>query len=221
VTVSRTPPDTVADFLRTLGDTPPERVLWTPQPGTATEEEAVRLNAGFPRRRVELVNGTLVEKPMGTRESYLAFTLIGHLFVYQRTHNLGVFGAPDALMRLAAGLVRLPDVHFTSWANLPADSAHLRPVVDYPPDLAVEILSESDRPGALAQKVREYFAAGTRVVWVIDQEERTARVYTTADESTTLTAADTLDGGEVLPGFALPLAELFDEPQLNPRPPQA
>jgi len=214
------PPDTVADFLHTLGDTPPERVLWTPQPGTATEEDAIRLNTGFPKRRVELVNGVLVEKPMGTRESYLAFTLIGYLFVYQRTHNIGVFGAPDALMRLAAGTVRLPDIHFTSWANLPADSAHLRPVVDYPPDLAVEILSESDRPGALDQKIREYFAAGTQVVWIIDQEDRTTRVYTAPDVFTTLTAADTLNGGVVLPGFTLPLADLFAEPQLNPRPSQ-
>ena len=157
---------------------------------------------------------------MGTRESYLAFSLIGLLWAYQRSHNIGVFGAPDAIMRLAAGTVRLPDIHFTSWENLPADSAHLRPVVDYPPDLAIEILSETDRPGALARKIRDYFAAGTQLVWIIDQDDRTATVYTDPDTFTILTAADTLDGGAVLPGFSLPLADLFAEPQLNPRPSQ-
>jgi Uma2 family endonuclease len=216
-----TAPDTLADVIRELGDTPPERVLWSPRPGMATESDLLQHNATHPSRRVELVNGTLVEKPMGTRESYLAFSLIGFLWAYQRTHNIGVFGAPDSFMRLAAGTVRLPDIHFTSWANLPADAAHLRPVVDYPPDLAVEILSESDRPGMTAQKLREYFVAGTQVVWVIDQDDRTVVVYTAPDMFTTLTDADTLDGGAVLPGFALPLADLFNEPQLNPRPTQA
>jgi Uma2 family endonuclease len=210
--------DTLADVPHELGDVPPDRVLWNPRPGTATEADLMRHQSAHPKRRVELVNGTLVEKPMGAREAYLAFTLIGHLFAYQRTHNLGVFGAPDANMRIAVGSVRLPDIHFTRWANLPADSAHLQPVVDYPPDLAVEILSESDRPGTTARKLQEYFDAGTEVVWVIDQDDRTARVYTAADTFTTLTTADTLDGGAVLPGFALPLADLFAEPQLNPRP---
>ena len=56
---------------------------------------------------------------------------------------------------------------------------------------------------------------------MIDQDDRTATVYTAPDVFTTLTAADTLDGGAVLPGFALPLADLFNEPQLNPRPTQA
>ncbi len=211
-------PDTLADVVRALGDVPLDRILWTPRPGTATEADLLRVTAGGTGRRVELIDGVLVEKPMGARESYFAFTLMGFLFVYQRTHNVGVFGAPDALMRLRAGLVRLPDVHFTSWANLPGDAAHLVPVVDYPPDLAVEILSASNRPGMLARKLSDYFAAGTSVVWVVDPDARTVAVYTAPDAHTVLTAADTLDGGDALPGFALPLADLFGDPQLNPRP---
>ena len=213
--------DTLADAVRALGDVPLHRILWHPYPGTATEEDQLRLATGEPRRRVELVDGVLVEKPMGAREAYLAFTLMGYLWTYQRTHNLGVFGAPDSNMRLRAGLVRLPDVHFTSWPNLPGDSAHLRPVVDYAPDLAVEILSESDRPGMTARKLREFFAAGTKLVWVIDPLARTVAVYADPnqpDQATLLRYTDTLDGGDVLPGFTLPLADLFNDPQLNPRP---
>lgn len=215
-----TEPDTLADLLHALGDVPPDRVLWSPRPGTATEADLRRLLDGHPRRRVELIDGTLVEKPMGARESYLAFALMGYFFTYRRTHNVGVFGAPDAPMRLRAGLVRLPDVHFTAWENLPDDSAHLVPVTDYPPDLAVEILSDSDRPGMTARKLRDYFANGTRVVWLIFPGSRKVAVYADPDDvtaHTVLTVADTLDCPTLLPEFALPLAELFGDVQLNPR----
>ncbi|HEX4612646.1 MAG TPA: Uma2 family endonuclease [Urbifossiella sp.] len=214
-------PDTLADVLHALGDVPAHRVIWR-NIGRATEEDMVRLLNGHPKRRVELVDGVLVEKPMGGRESYLAFALTGYLFAYKQTHNIGVFGAPDASMRLRAGLVRLPDIHFTDWANIPGNSAHLRPVVDYPPDLAVEILSDSDRPGMTARKLREYFAAGTRVVWVIDPLARTVDIYSDPadpDAYSTRTATDTLDCQALLPGFALPLGDLFGDPQVNPRQP--
>ncbi len=210
-------PETLADVI---GDVPPERILWFPRPGTATEADFLHLQSKEPRRRLELIDGVIVEKPMGVRESYLSFTLMGFFWLYQRTHNIGVFGSPDATMRLRAGLIRLPDVHFTSWRNLPDDSAHLRPVADYPPDLAVKIVSESDRPRTTARKLREYFAAGTIQVWVIDPVDRTVAVHADPqepDRATIFTAADTLSGEPVLPGFRLPLAELFDDPQLNPR----
>ena len=213
-------PDTLADAIRDLGDVPLDRILWTPRPGTATEADLMHFRVAGNGRRLELVDGVLMEKPMGARESYLAFTLMYFLGAYQRSHNIGVFGAPDAIMRLRPELLRIPDIHFTSWANLPSDAAHMRPVADYPPDLAVEILSESDRPGMMARKRREYFNAGTRVVWVVDPLARLLAVYADPadpDAHTTLTAADTLTGEPVLPGFALPLAELFDDPQLNPR----
>lgn len=210
------PAVTFADKLRALGGVPPDRVIWLPR--SATEDDVIRYFSAAPRRRVELVDGILVEKPMGVREAYLAASLIGFLWLFNRTRNLGVVGAPDAIMRLREGQTRLPDVHFTSWANLPDAAAHLRPVGDYPPDLAVEILSESNRPGELRRKIADYFAAGTRLVWVVDPDARTVAVYTDPDTHTVRAEADTLDGGTVLPGFALPLAELFNDPQLNPRP---
>lgn len=71
-----------------------------------------------------------------------------------------------------------------------------------------------------AQKLRENFDAGTQVAWLVDQDDRTHRVHTAPDAFITLTATDILDGGSVLPGLTLPLADLFNEPQLNPRPAQ-
>ncbi|HET6573427.1 MAG TPA: Uma2 family endonuclease [Fimbriiglobus sp.] len=214
-------PDTLADVVGALGDIPLHRVLWRPYPGTAAEADVVRLVDGEPKRLVELIDGILVEKAMGNRESLLAATLMFFLMNFVRPRRLGVVGAPDAIMRLRAGLVRLPDLYFTAWANLPGDTAHLRPVADYPPDLAVEILSEGNTPREMARKRREYFAAGTKLVWIIDPDARTVEMYADPrqpDLVTLLRDTDILDGGTVLPGFALPLADLFNDPQLNPRP---
>ena len=120
-------------------------------------------------------------------------------------------------MRLRPGQERLPDVSFTAWANLPSDNAHLQRVGNYAPDLAVEILSPSNSRREIERKRNEYFAAGTQLVWIIDPDARTVAVFTDPTTHTVLTAADTLDGGAVLPGFTLPLADLFNDPQLNPR----
>jgi Uma2 family endonuclease len=213
--------ETLADVVEQLGDVPLDRMLWTPRPGTATEADQLRLLDGEPKRLVELVDGILVEKPMGQREGFFAASLIALMWTHVRAHRLGVVGAPDTLLRLAPGTQRLPDVSFTAWANLPSADAHLQRVGLYAPDLAVEILSPANRPREIARKRREYFAAGTKLVWEVDPEDRTVAVYADPqrpDLMTLLRETDTLDGGAVLPGFALPLADLFDDPQLNPRP---
>jgi Uma2 family endonuclease len=210
--------ETLADVVERLGDVPLDRILWTPRPGTATEADALRLAAGHPKRLVELVDGILVEKAMGYREGLLAASLMAYIVGFVRSRNLGVVGAPDALMRLKAGRDRMPDISFTAWASLPTKDAHLKSVAEYPPDLAVEILSPGNTRKEIERKRREYFAAGTKQVWEIDPDARTVAVYTDPTTHTVLTAADTLDGGTVLPGFTLPLADLFNDPQLNPRP---
>lgn len=103
-------------------------------------------------------------------------------------------------MRMATGRNRLPDASFTAWESLPSDTAHLQPVADYPPDLAVEIWSEGHTRREMEPKRREYFAAGARLVWEIDPDARTVTVYTDPDTHVLLTAADTLDGGASCPG---------------------
>jgi Uma2 family endonuclease len=210
--------DTLADVVDRLGDVPLGRILWTPRPGTATEDDVVRLVDGEPKRLVELVDGILVEKPRGHREGLLAAVLGSILLAFVRSRNLGLVGGPDVTMRLTAGRVRLPDISFTAWESLPTDDAHLQRVANYAPDLAVEILSPNNTRKEIERKRREYFAAGTKLVWIVDPDARTVAVFTGPDTHTLLTAADTLDGGTVLPGFTLPLADLFNDPQLNPRP---
>jgi Uma2 family endonuclease len=115
------------------------------------------------------------------------------------------------MVRLASGLVRIPDVAFVSWDRLPGRRVPVEPIPGLAPDLVVEVLSESNTEGEMARKRREYFTAGVRIVWLIDPEGRTVEVFVSEDQSTVLDEGQTLDGGNVLPGFTLLLGELFAE----------
>jgi Uma2 family endonuclease len=107
------------------------------------------------------------------------------------------------------GLVRIPDVSFIVWGRMPPADAPAKPIPDLSPDLAVEVLSESNTRREMERKLQEYFEAGASLVWYIDLRARTVTVYTAPDQSTVLGESATLDGGDLLPGFALPLRELF------------
>jgi Uma2 family endonuclease len=202
--------ETVADLLERLGDIPPERVWVRPAPGTATEVDV--LAAGDHLDRLcELVDGTLVEKAMGLRESLLAVAIASLLRAFIDPRNLGIVTGSDGTMRLFPGLVRMPDVAFSSWDRFPDRKVPKVPIPDLAPDLAVEVLSESNTPKEMARKRQEYFAAGTRLVWEVDPKARQVSVFTAPEARTVFREGQALDGGDVLPGFALPLADLFAE----------
>ncbi|MBC8117685.1 MAG: Uma2 family endonuclease, partial [Candidatus Saccharimonas sp.] len=78
-------------------------------------------------------------------------------------------------------------------------------------DLAVEVLSESNTYGEMQLKLADYFAASVRLVWIVDPELRTVEVHADPGQMTLLRQDDTLDGGAVLPGFVVPLKDLFAE----------
>ncbi|MGL6095767.1 MAG: Uma2 family endonuclease [Fimbriiglobus sp.] len=99
-----------------------------------------------------------------------------------------------------------PGVSFYSLARCPEPPGDYFPI---PPDLAVEVLSPSDRQSAVREKVQQYLAAGAREVWVADPETRTVMVYRGSLRGAEYDEADTLDGGDVLPGFACQVADLF------------
>jgi Uma2 family endonuclease len=201
---------TVADLHEQLGGVPLERIRMIPLPGTATEADLLAVNDRTDYL-CELIDGTLVEKTMGSPESILAAMVITALSNFVKPRKLGIVMAPDALLRVLPDQVRLPDVCFISWNRFPDGKLPSGQVWGIAPDLAVEILSPSNAPGEMQRKLRDYFTAGVRLVWYIDPQTRTARAYTAADQKTDLTASDTLTGGDVLPGFELPLAELFAE----------
>ena len=170
-------------------------------------------------RLYELVDGTLVEKAMGLSESMIAGQLLIEIGVFARQHDLGIPAGADGTVRLLKGLVRIPDVSFFCWDKLPGRMLPSEPIPDLSPDLAVEVLSETNTEEEMDRKLREYFLAGVRLVWVIDPRKRTAAVYTSPDAPTvTLNETEALDGGNVLPGFKLPLAELFASPAATKKP---
>jgi Uma2 family endonuclease len=208
----------VAELLDHLG-VPPERICLDPYPGEATERDLLE-RVERDGRLCELIDGVLVEKPMGADESALAARLGGLLFPFVEDHDAGELVGADGPFRLMPGLVRLPDLSFLSRERLPG-GLPLGRVATVVPDLAVEVLSDSNTTQEIDQKLKEYFFHGVRVVWVIDPPPRTVRVYTAVDESTLLTEDQTLDGGDVLPGFTLPLSRLFAKVRLpRPKPPR-
>jgi Uma2 family endonuclease len=204
------PIKTLADLLDRLGGVPLNRIRIHPSLGGATVQDVIDIQRQE-GKLCELVDGVLLEKVMGYTESRLAVFLAGLLNAFVIPRNLGLVTGPDGTVQLMANLVRIPDVAFTSWDRLPGRKCPTAPVPRLAPDLAVEVLSRSNTPGEMAVKRQDYFTAGVELVWEIDPDARTVAVYTSATDVTILTETGTLDGGSVLPGFALPLQNLFAE----------
>jgi Uma2 family endonuclease len=201
---------TLADLLERFGPIPAARIRYDPPPGTASEQDVVALEARE-NRLFELVDGILVEKVMGFYESYLAMRLGRFLLTFVEQHDLGIVAGADGMLRLAPGLVRIPDVSFVSWARLPQRHIPRQPIPDLVPDLAVEVLSAGNTPREMDQKLQEYFAAGVRLVWYVLPDHQEVHIYTAPDQREVITADDNLYGGEVLPEFVLPIRRLLDD----------
>jgi Uma2 family endonuclease len=216
--------DSIDDLLVSLGGVSPKRVRLTPPPGTATVKDVVRLR-NKTRRLYELVDGTLVEKVMGVKESFVAVEVAALLKTWNREHNnVGMILGADGMMKLMKKLVRIPDVSFTNWDRVPGRVVPDAPVPDLAPDLAVEVLSEGNTRAEMERKLKEYFLSDVQLVWYIDPRKRVVQVYTSPDDVTELGEADTLDGGAVLPDFAVEVAQLFEQlgPAAKPaKPPKA
>ncbi len=209
VSVSTESAETLADLVQQLGGIPLDRVRLSPPPGTATERDVLARPNGV-KRLCELVDGVLVEKPMGYFESRLAGLIIYFIESFLDSNDLGIVVGEAGTLRLAPGLIRLPDVAFISWNKFPNRRLPAQPIPDLAPDLAVEVLSASNTDQEMDRKIREYFAAGTTLAWWVDPVEKTVSVYTAPGQFVVITENDTLDGGSVLPGFALPLRKLFE-----------
>lgn len=192
------------EWLRDLGDVPLHRICMDPLPGTATEDDAMALMASD--TPCELVNGTLVEKVMGAPEGLLAGLIIYLLNCHVVPRRLGGVFAPDTPFRMKHSNLRLPDVSFSRRERTPNP---IPQVGGWCPDLCIEILSPGNSRAEMALKRKEYFASGCQLVWEIDRRAKLATVYTSAVDPGTET--DTLDGGTVLPGFTLSLAQLFSD----------
>lgn len=207
---------TVEELLDSLGGVPAGRVRFDPVPGTATEKDVIRLYQDH-KRLYELIDGTLVEKAMGSKESFIAGILIQALRnLNDQLGNLGMVLGEAGTIRLMKSLVRIPDVSFTRWEKLPSRKVPAEAIPELTPDLAVEVLSKTNTRAEMARKLKEYFMSGVRLVWFINPRARTARSFTSPDDVTEIGPDGALDGGDVLPGFRLPIAQLFADVEDEP-----
>jgi Uma2 family endonuclease len=201
--------ETLAELMEQIGDVPLERVRLRPPLGMATEQDVLAARAGPGRRLCELVDGVLVEKVMATQESLLAGVILRFLGNFVDPDDLGVVLGADGMLRLMPGLVRIPDVSFTFWDRVPGEEVPADVIAEFSPDLAVEVLSRNNTKREVERKLRDYFLTGTQLVWVIQPKTQTAQIYTSATEFRRVGKTGALEGGDVLPGFRLPLGDLF------------
>ena len=180
------------------------------QPHSLTAEEF----AALPREglRLELVRGELIAMPPAFADhGDVTGTLHAHLGYFVKTHRLGkIYGAETGfLLERNPDTVRAPDIAFIHAERVtPAASApQWNPIV---PDLVVEVVSSGDRASEIAEKVRMWLAHGVRLVWVVSPPGRTVEAHRADGSVTTLMAADSLSGEEVVPGFSLLVAQIFE-----------
>jgi Uma2 family endonuclease len=161
----------------------------------------------------EIVDGRIVEKDTGAREIEIATILGSYLFHFARVNRLGR-ALVEFIFRIDVekDLQRRPDVAFVSHARWPFNRRVPDvPVWDIVPDLAIEVISPTNTAFQVQKKTHEYFEAGVTRVWVVDPEQAEIDVYSSPTQIQVLQLGQELDGGDLLPGFRLPLAALFED----------
>jgi Uma2 family endonuclease len=161
--------------------------------------------------RYELVKGELIRmSPTGDEHGQVTMTLATALYFHVKEHKLGRVYAAETGFKLESNpdTVRAPDIAFVRREVLEATGTlpGYRPGA---PDLVVEVLSPHDRTRKVEAKVAQWLETGARLVWVVSPKLHTVTVYKSSTEIVTLTDADTLDAGDVIPGFKLQIAEIF------------
>jgi Uma2 family endonuclease len=165
--------------------------------------------------RYELVDGQLVERPMGAEADWVAVELVTLLRNHVVQRKLGyVFGSSTGYQcfRDDRRKLRRPDGSFIATGRLPGNripKGHIK----IAPDLVIESLSPRDIYYQVDAKIHEYLDAGVRLIWVVNPDNRTVKVYAAGSTSPTeLSDGDELTGDDVLPGFRCAVTELFPTP---------
>lgn len=158
----------------------------------------------------ELIDGELIRiPPPGFRHSRITTRVARYLDAYVDEHGLGtVVDNGGFKLQNEPEVVLAPDVAFVGADRLPRN-AEIIGYPEVPPDLAVEVISPSETEADVETKADKYFRTGVRLVWLLDPESKTINVRRPDDSTIRFKVDDTLEGGEVLPGFSIPVAALF------------
>jgi Uma2 family endonuclease len=176
-----------------------------------TAQDLWRLGEGDVRR--ELVDGEVVEMaPVGGVHGQITGRVSRRLAEHMERHGGGevLVGDVGFVLNLPHDpeRVRAPDVAFVSSQKLPGGRLP-HGFLSSAPDLAVGVLSPSDNPIDIQQKVRDYLEAGARLVWVVAPQAKTVTVYRADGSARLLREQDSLEGEDVLPGLSIPLTDVF------------
>jgi Uma2 family endonuclease len=166
--------------------------------------------------RLELSEGRLiVMSPAGWKHGSIASLLGRKVGDFVDENGLGMTTAAETGFILyknpnGKDTVRAPDVGFIATSRVPDNLADLPDgYVPFAPDLAIEVVSPNDEPKEVEQKIAEYLKYGTRLVWIVYSDKPEVKAHAPGQEPTTLKVGDILDGGDVLPGFTLPVRDIF------------
>lgn len=179
-----------------------------PLPAMVSADDLERLTP--PNMLSELVRGVMfVREPPGYRHGRVAARLAKLLTDHVDARDLGAVLAAETGFKLTSDpdTVRAADVAFIRRDRMP--DPEFAGYAEMGPDLVVEVLSPSDRPGKVLAKVADWLSAGSALVWVVDPDHRRARVYRADGSEVLVEETGGLDGEDVLPGFACQLAAIF------------
>jgi Uma2 family endonuclease len=174
-----------------------------------TPEELLQITD---RPMPELIDGQFVERPpMGRKAGFIAGRILRLVGNHVEEHDLGVVNGSEGSFRIFPDdprKVRIPDVSFARWEKIPeggVEEGH----GTIAPDLVVEVLSPRDLAVEVSAKGHEFLNAGVLLVWVANPETCEVFVHRADGAGSLLRSGDILDGGDVLPGFQYPIADLF------------
>lgn len=173
-----------------------------------TAEELLRLPRG--EFRAELINGELITMPLpGLPHGRIGMRLGGPLAQFVWDHELGeVFNEVGFKLTSNPDTVLGPDISFITKQHFEQGQG-TEGYWPGAPDLAVEVLSPSDRSGKVRAKLSRWLDFGTRQVWIVDPKQKTVTIYRSLSDATTFSGSDYLEADDILPGFRISLERIF------------
>ena len=165
-----------------------------------------------PQERYELVRGeVIIMSPAGFEHGKICANISAALYSFVKKNRSGVVTGAETGFILARtpDTVRGADAAFVSSERL-AQQKNIEKFFDGPPDLAVEVVSPTDRAADIEEKILDYLHASTRLLLVIYPRTKTIAVYRPGKDVQSLSIEGTLEGYDVLPGFSVPVREIFE-----------